>query len=104
MGSGPSVCVPSCGLIKSKMTPPWMSSLCNEVELESMMRKMDGDRVSYEQKLERQAQLLDTRAAKINKLEGVYSSRLILRLFHVHIHSCLYAKYEATSMQLFIGG
>lgn len=36
------------------------------------MRKMDADRVEYEQKLERQAQLLDTRAAKIKKLEGIY--------------------------------
>lgn len=53
-----------------------MSSLCNEAELEVVMRKMDSDRVSYEQKLERQAQLLDARAAKINKLEGIYSSTL----------------------------
>lgn len=104
MDTGPLVCVPSCGLITSKLTPLGMFSLCNEVELESVMRKMDSDRVSYEQKLERQAQLLDARAAKINKLEGVYSFRLILRLFRVHIHSCLYAKYEATSVQLFIGG
>lgn len=41
-----------------------------------MLRKMDADRVEYEHKLGRQAQLLDTRAAKIKKLEGIYLSRL----------------------------
>lgn len=80
--AGPSVCVPSCGLITWKLTLPWMSSLRNEAELEVVMRKMDSDRVSYEQKLERQAQLLDARAAKINKLEGIYSSTLNMKLHY----------------------
>lgn len=51
----------------------WISSLGHKAELEAVQRKMDSDRVEQEQKLERQAQLLDTRAAKINKLEGMYS-------------------------------
>ncbi|XP_039988659.1 protein fantom isoform X2 [Xiphias gladius] len=41
-----------------------------KAELEAVLQKMDSDKVGYEQKLERQAQLLDTRAAKIKKLEG----------------------------------
>lgn len=43
-----------------------------EAELEAVLKKMDSDKVEYERKLERQAQLLDTRAAKIKKLEGIY--------------------------------
>ncbi|XP_027131616.1 protein fantom isoform X1 [Larimichthys crocea] len=48
------------------------TKICKDykAELEAGMRKMDADRVEYEQKLERQAQLLDTRAAKIKKLEA----------------------------------
>lgn len=42
-----------------------------EAELEAVLKKTDGDKVEYEQRLERQAQLLDTRAAKIKKLEGI---------------------------------
>ncbi|XP_069580461.1 protein fantom [Brachyistius frenatus] len=41
-----------------------------KVELEAATRKMDGDKSEYEQKLKRQAQLLDARAAKIRKLEA----------------------------------
>ncbi|XP_032404503.1 protein fantom isoform X1 [Xiphophorus hellerii] len=41
-----------------------------KVELEAALRKMSSDKVGFEQKLERQIQLLDTRAAKISKLEG----------------------------------
>uniref|UniRef100_A0A8D3BAP8 C2 domain-containing protein n=1 Tax=Scophthalmus maximus TaxID=52904 RepID=A0A8D3BAP8_SCOMX len=41
-----------------------------KVELEAVVRKMNSDKVEYEQKLERQAQLLDTRTAKIRKLEA----------------------------------
>lgn len=44
---------------------------------------MDADRLEHEQKLERQAQLLDTRAAKIKKLEGSVSLRL-LPVCHSH--------------------
>lgn len=57
-----------------------MCPLLCKVELEVVLKKMDSDRAKYEQKLEQQAQLLDTRAAKINKLEGIYSSGLILQL------------------------
>nr|XP_046250662.1 protein fantom isoform X2 [Scatophagus argus] len=48
------------------------SRICKDykAELEAVRKKMDSDKVEYEQKLERQAQLLDTRAAKINKLEA----------------------------------
>lgn len=48
------------------------SSPAAEAELEAVLKKMDSDKVNYEQKLEQQAQLLDTRAAKIKKLEGHY--------------------------------
>ncbi|XP_069384848.1 protein fantom [Paralichthys olivaceus] len=41
-----------------------------KVELEAVVRKLNSDKVEYEQKLERQAQLLDTRTAKIKKLEA----------------------------------
>uniref|UniRef100_A0A3B5BLV1 RPGRIP1 like n=1 Tax=Stegastes partitus TaxID=144197 RepID=A0A3B5BLV1_9TELE len=41
-----------------------------KAELEAALRKKDADKVEYEQKLERQAQLLDTRAAKLRKLEA----------------------------------
>ncbi|XP_071394998.1 protein fantom [Centroberyx affinis] len=41
-----------------------------KAELEAMSQKMDSDKTEYEQKLERQAQLLDMRAAKIKKLEA----------------------------------
>ncbi|XP_036962673.1 protein fantom isoform X3 [Acanthopagrus latus] len=41
-----------------------------KAELEAVLKKMDGDRAEHEQKLERQAQLLDRRAAKIRKLEA----------------------------------
>ncbi|KAF0040743.1 hypothetical protein F2P81_006641 [Scophthalmus maximus] len=41
-----------------------------KVELEAVVLKMNSDKVEYEQKLERQAQLLDTRTAKIRKLEA----------------------------------
>uniref|UniRef100_A0A3Q3SFD4 RPGRIP1 like n=1 Tax=Mastacembelus armatus TaxID=205130 RepID=A0A3Q3SFD4_9TELE len=41
-----------------------------KAELESVLRKMQSDKVEYEQKLERQTQLLDTRAVKIRKLEA----------------------------------
>ncbi len=54
------------------------SSLAHEAELEAVLKKMNSDKMEYEQKLKRQAQLLDTKAAKINKLEGIYSSRLKL--------------------------
>lgn len=37
-----------------------------------MVKKMDSVKVDYEQKLEQKAQLLDTRAVKIKKLEGIY--------------------------------
>ncbi|XP_054475584.1 protein fantom [Anoplopoma fimbria] len=40
------------------------------VELEAVLKKMEADRVESEQKLERQAALLDSRAAKIHKLEA----------------------------------
>lgn len=55
-----------------------ISSGFDEAELEAVLKKMDGDRAEHDQKLERQAQLLDTRAAKIRKLEGIYSSSLLL--------------------------
>ncbi|XP_034443005.1 protein fantom isoform X2 [Hippoglossus hippoglossus] len=41
-----------------------------KVELEAVVRKMNGDKGEFEQKLERQAQLLDMRKAKIKKLEA----------------------------------
>uniref|UniRef100_A0A3Q2QWB5 RPGRIP1 like n=1 Tax=Fundulus heteroclitus TaxID=8078 RepID=A0A3Q2QWB5_FUNHE len=41
-----------------------------KAELEAALRKMSSDKVEFEQRLERQAQLLDARAAKITKLEG----------------------------------
>ncbi|CAI5671132.1 unnamed protein product [Oreochromis niloticus] len=39
-------------------------------ELDAALRKMDADKLEYDQKLERQAQLLDARATKIRKLEA----------------------------------
>lgn len=58
-----------------------LSRLCceSQAELEAVLKKMDCGKVEYEQKLERQAQLLDTRAAKIKKLEGIYGSNLHLK-------------------------
>uniref|UniRef100_A0A3B4EY20 RPGRIP1 like n=1 Tax=Pundamilia nyererei TaxID=303518 RepID=A0A3B4EY20_9CICH len=41
-----------------------------KAELDAALRKMDADKLEYEQKLERQAQLLDARATKIRKLEA----------------------------------
>ncbi|KAF3706012.1 Protein fantom Nephrocystin-8 RPGR-interacting protein 1-like protein [Channa argus] len=41
-----------------------------KAELEAVLRKMESDKVEYDQKLKQQAQLLDTRAAKIKKLEA----------------------------------
>ncbi|XP_047202690.1 protein fantom isoform X3 [Girardinichthys multiradiatus] len=41
-----------------------------KAELEATLRKMSSDKVEFEHKLERQAQLLDARTAKITKLEG----------------------------------
>uniref|UniRef100_UPI003AAC1E6D protein fantom n=1 Tax=Centroberyx gerrardi TaxID=166262 RepID=UPI003AAC1E6D len=41
-----------------------------KAELDAVSQKMDSDKTEYEQKLERQAQLLDMRAAKIKKLEA----------------------------------
>lgn len=36
-----------------------------------MLKKTDSDRAEHQRKLERQARLLDARAAKIHKLEGL---------------------------------
>lgn len=47
-----------------------------QAELESALRKMDADKVKHEQKLQHQTQLLDSRAAKIRKLEGSMSAPL----------------------------
>ncbi|XP_067447147.1 protein fantom [Thunnus thynnus] len=41
-----------------------------KAELAAVLQKMDSDRLQSEQKLQHQAQLLDTRAAKIKKLEA----------------------------------
>uniref|UniRef100_A0A3B4XAB6 RPGRIP1 like n=1 Tax=Seriola lalandi dorsalis TaxID=1841481 RepID=A0A3B4XAB6_SERLL len=41
-----------------------------KVELEAVTQKMNSDKVEYEQQLERQAHLLDTKTAKIKKLEA----------------------------------
>ncbi|XP_040927129.1 protein fantom isoform X2 [Betta splendens] len=41
-----------------------------KAELEVALKKMDSDKLCYEQKLEQQAKLLDTRASKIRKLEA----------------------------------
>ncbi|XP_056137838.1 protein fantom [Lampris incognitus] len=41
-----------------------------KAELEAVTRKMDGDKAEYQLKLDRMAKLLDTRAAKIKKLEA----------------------------------
>ncbi|XP_071318090.1 protein fantom isoform X2 [Trachinotus anak] len=41
-----------------------------KMELEAVKQKMKSDRVEFEQKLEQQAQLLDSRTAKIKKLEA----------------------------------
>ncbi|XP_068595041.1 protein fantom [Brachionichthys hirsutus] len=48
------------------------SKICKDYKAETaaLRRKTDGERVELEQKLERQAQLLDARAAKISKLEA----------------------------------
>ncbi|KAM9352398.1 protein fantom [Symphorus nematophorus] len=48
------------------------SKICRDykAELDAVMKKMDSDKAEHEQKLQRQAQLLDTRAAKIKKLEA----------------------------------
>lgn len=39
-----------------------------------MLKKTEGDRAEHQRNLERQARLLDARAAKIHKLEGLSSS------------------------------
>lgn len=36
-----------------------------------VLKKTEGDRAEHQRKLERQARLLDARAAKIHKLEGL---------------------------------
>ncbi|GLD72258.1 protein fantom, partial [Lates japonicus] len=41
-----------------------------KAELDAVLQKMNSDKVEYKQKLERQAQLLDTKTAKIKKLEA----------------------------------
>uniref|UniRef100_A0A1A7WCW3 RPGRIP1-like n=1 Tax=Iconisemion striatum TaxID=60296 RepID=A0A1A7WCW3_9TELE len=41
-----------------------------KVELEATLQKMNSNRVEYEKQLDHQAQLLDSRAAKISKLEA----------------------------------
>ncbi|XP_049929961.1 protein fantom [Epinephelus moara] len=48
------------------------SNICKDykAELDAVKKKMDSNRVESEQQLERQAALLDTRAAKIKKLEA----------------------------------
>lgn len=48
-------------------------SLPRQVELDTVLRKTEGDRAEHQRKLERQARLLDARAAKIHKLEGLSS-------------------------------
>lgn len=45
-------------------------SVINQLELEQLSKKMNGDQARYRQTLEQQMQLLDARTAKINKLEG----------------------------------
>lgn len=50
------------------------SALGNQAEVEAVTRKMDDSKMEYELKLERLALLLDTRAAKIRKLEGILQS------------------------------
>lgn len=45
-------------------------SLPRQAELEAVLKKTEGDRAEHQRKLERQARLLDARAAKIHKLEG----------------------------------
>ena len=47
-----------------------MSPYC-QAEVEAVTRKMDEAKREYDQKLERLAQLLDMRAAKIKKLESM---------------------------------
>lgn len=42
-----------------------------QAELEAVMEKAKKDRADYEQKLKQQTQLLDARATKIHKLEGM---------------------------------
>ncbi|XP_056906990.1 protein fantom isoform X4 [Takifugu flavidus] len=48
------------------------SNICNDykLELEQLSKKMNSDQARYRQTLEQQTQLLDARAAKINKLEA----------------------------------
>lgn len=46
-----------------------------QAELDAALRKMDANKLEYDQKLERQAQLLDARATKIRKLEGSHPSK-----------------------------
>lgn len=55
-------------------------SFINQLQLEVQSKKMESNRVMYEKELERQVQLLDVRAAKINSLEGIYLFRLTLQL------------------------
>ncbi|KAM4572392.1 protein fantom isoform 2-T4 [Odontesthes bonariensis] len=43
-----------------------------KAELEAVLEKMKSNKVEYEQKLERQAQVLDARAAKISRLEAQF--------------------------------
>uniref|UniRef100_A0A8P4FXH8 RPGRIP1 like n=1 Tax=Dicentrarchus labrax TaxID=13489 RepID=A0A8P4FXH8_DICLA len=59
-------------LQKSRNLLSMESQICRDykAELEAVLRKMDADRVEHKQKVERQAQLLDARAAKIRKLEA----------------------------------
>ncbi|XP_010788316.1 protein fantom-like, partial [Notothenia coriiceps] len=50
------------------------SSICRDykVELQAVLQKMEADGGGFAQQLQRQAALLDTRAARIKKLEGRY--------------------------------
>lgn len=59
--------------MRCNLTLLWIFSV--EAELEAVLKKTDGDRAEYERKLERQARLLDARAAKIHKLEGILLTR-----------------------------
>lgn len=60
-------------------------SFINQLQLELQSKKMESNRVMHEKELERQVQLLDVRAAKINSLEGIYLSRLTLQLLRKHV-------------------
>lgn len=61
-------------VLESLLNPAWpvSCSVGHQAELDVVVQRMNSSRTEYEQKLAHQAQLLESRAAKITKLEGIF--------------------------------